>query len=31
VGPEARARRDQNRSGWEALVPHFVAAVGKEG
>ena len=21
--------REQNRSGWEALVPHFVAAVGK--
>ena len=31
VGDEAEARRDQNRSGWDALVPHFVAAVGKEG
>jgi uncharacterized protein YndB with AHSA1/START domain len=29
VGEEAEARRDQNRSGWDALVPHFVAAVGK--
>jgi Activator of Hsp90 ATPase homolog 1-like protein len=29
VGEEAEAWRDQNRSGWDALVPHFVAAVGK--
>jgi len=27
LGEEAEARRDQNRSGWDALVPHFVAAV----
>ena len=31
VGDEAEARRDQNRSGWDALLPHFVAAVRKEG
>ena len=31
LGEEAEARRDQNRSGWDALVPHFVAAVAKEG
>ena len=29
LGREAKALREQNRSGWEALVPHFVAAVGK--
>jgi uncharacterized protein YndB with AHSA1/START domain len=31
VGGDAEARRDQNRRGWDALVPHFVAAVGTEG
>ena len=31
LGGEAEARRDQNRNGWDALVPHFVAAVAKEG
>jgi uncharacterized protein YndB with AHSA1/START domain len=31
AGEDAEARRDQNRRGWDALVPHFVAAVGTEG
>jgi uncharacterized protein YndB with AHSA1/START domain len=31
LGDEAEARRDLNRSGWDALVPHFVAALEKEG
>ena len=30
LGEEAEVRRDQNRSGWDALVPHFVAAVENE-
>jgi uncharacterized protein YndB with AHSA1/START domain len=30
LGDEAVSRRDQNRSGWDALVPHFVAALGGE-
>ncbi len=29
LGAQADARRDQNRGGWDALLPHFVAAVGK--
>ena len=31
LAEQAEARRDQNRLGWDALVPHFVAAVEKEG
>jgi uncharacterized protein YndB with AHSA1/START domain len=31
MGEDADARRDQNRSGWDALVPSFMAAAGKEG
>jgi hypothetical protein len=30
VGEDAQTRRDQNRSGWDALVPRFMAAVGKK-
>ena len=30
VGEDAETRRDQNRSGWDALVPRFMAAVGKK-
>jgi uncharacterized protein YndB with AHSA1/START domain len=29
LGDEAVARRDQNRGGWEAVLPHYVAAVGE--
>ena len=29
LGDEADAWRDQNRGGWDALLPHFVAAVEK--
>jgi uncharacterized protein YndB with AHSA1/START domain len=31
LGQEAEARRDQNRSGWDALVPLFVAAAREGG
>jgi uncharacterized protein YndB with AHSA1/START domain len=31
LGDDAASRRDQNRRGWDALVPHFVAALGREG
>jgi hypothetical protein len=27
LGDEADAWRDQNRAGWDALLPHFAAAV----
>jgi hypothetical protein len=27
LGDQAEAWRDQNRGGWDALLPHFVAAV----
>lgn len=29
LGDEAAARRDQNRGGWKAVLPHYVAAVGE--
>ena len=29
LGDEAGARRDQNRGGWEAVLPHYVAAIGE--
>ncbi len=29
LGDEAEVWRDQNRGGWDALLPHFVAAVRK--
>jgi uncharacterized protein YndB with AHSA1/START domain len=27
LGDQAAARRDQNRGGWESVLPHYVAAV----
>ena len=30
LGTTAELWRDRNRTGWETLVPHFVAAMGKE-
>ena len=29
LGEEAVSRRDQNRGGWDALLPHFAAAAEK--